>query len=583
MPTKYNTLHYMIAELKAYGIKHIVASPGTQNSTFNTFVQADPDFKCYSVIDERSAVYVAIGIAQELQEPVVITCTEATASRNYMSGMTEAYYREIPIIALTFYNPKIHKYSISPQYSDRSISQSDVKNISVNLPEIKDNNDKIQNLTTINAALSMAKYNRQPVHINCPSAYDYSIKTLPTDIWITKYYYENFAELKSELKNKNFAIFMGEHKKFSKSEEQAISKFAEAYNIPVYCDHTSNYHGSNKILISQYRLLKNSSLHPDLIIDMGSISCVYNKGGVFSKASCWRVIQNFRYGNRHDKNLTKLLIGSIERIFSELCTTQTTSNYYEKIKMEIDKIPNVDLPLSTTLVAQQLAKFIPNNSSLHLAILMAIQNLNFFKVNETVDMCCNVGGFGIDGPVSTAVGQSLAKSNDKVFCFTGDLAFFYDMNILGNRHISNNLRIICVNNNKGFTMRSNSHLENTWGDKLDNLVTAAGHNKNGAKGWVESCGFKYLSAYTKEDLLKQIQDFCQKDYSKPVFFEVFTTTDDEKVGAHLIANCFKSDFIPSKKLSMAEKIFSVRNEHSRGIKHKVIRVLGAKIKLKVKK
>ena len=86
----FSTLHYIIATLKNYDIKHIVASPGTQNSSFNIQVQDDTDFKCYSVVDERSAAYVALGISQEINNPVVITCTGATAARNYISAMTEA-------------------------------------------------------------------------------------------------------------------------------------------------------------------------------------------------------------------------------------------------------------------------------------------------------------------------------------------------------------------------------------------------------------------------------------------------------------------------------------------------------------
>ena len=74
----YNTIHYIIAMLKAYKIKNI--------------------------IDERSAAYVATGLAYETQEPVVITCTGATASRNYLSALTEAYYKNLPIIALTFFD-----------------------------------------------------------------------------------------------------------------------------------------------------------------------------------------------------------------------------------------------------------------------------------------------------------------------------------------------------------------------------------------------------------------------------------------------------------------------------------------------
>ncbi|MBQ7126339.1 hypothetical protein IJO12_04565, partial [bacterium] len=98
------TIYYLISMLKAYGIKNIVASPGMQNSKFNAVVQEDDFFSCYSVVDERSAAYFATGISYETTQSVVITCTGATASRNYLSALTEAYYRKIPIIAITFYN-----------------------------------------------------------------------------------------------------------------------------------------------------------------------------------------------------------------------------------------------------------------------------------------------------------------------------------------------------------------------------------------------------------------------------------------------------------------------------------------------
>lgn len=77
----------------------------------------------FSVVDERSASYVATGLAFEKGEPVVITCTGATASRNYLSAMTEAFYRNIPLIALTFHNPSGNEYNMTPQYLDRSVTQ----------------------------------------------------------------------------------------------------------------------------------------------------------------------------------------------------------------------------------------------------------------------------------------------------------------------------------------------------------------------------------------------------------------------------------------------------------------------------
>ena len=84
----------LVALLKEYGIKNIIASPGATNVSFVASLQYDPYFSIVSAPDERSAAYMACGMAEETGEPVVITCTGATSSRNYMPGLTEAYYRK---------------------------------------------------------------------------------------------------------------------------------------------------------------------------------------------------------------------------------------------------------------------------------------------------------------------------------------------------------------------------------------------------------------------------------------------------------------------------------------------------------
>ena len=91
----------LISLMKQYGIKKVIASPGTVNVPFVASIQQDDFFEVYSCVDERSAAYMACGLAAETCEPVVITCTGATASRNYLPAMTEAYYRKLPVIAVT--------------------------------------------------------------------------------------------------------------------------------------------------------------------------------------------------------------------------------------------------------------------------------------------------------------------------------------------------------------------------------------------------------------------------------------------------------------------------------------------------
>ena len=106
--------------LKAHGIRKVIASPGTQNMSLVLSMQQDPFFEMYSAADERSAAYMACGLSAESGEPVVLSCTGATASRNYVPGLTEAFYRHLPVVAITSTQ---HITSVGhdiPQVIDRS-------------------------------------------------------------------------------------------------------------------------------------------------------------------------------------------------------------------------------------------------------------------------------------------------------------------------------------------------------------------------------------------------------------------------------------------------------------------------------
>ena len=156
--------------------------------------------------------------------------------------------------------------------------------------------------------------------------------------------------------------------------------------------------------------------------------------------------------------------------------------------------------------------------------------MDFFEVDKSVITSSNVGGFGIDGALSTALGQSLADSSRLTFCVLGDLAFFYDMNALGNRHVGNNFRVLLINNGRGVEFRLNQRLEMQWGSDTDEFIAAKGHFGS-ARGWAESMGFIYRSASSIEDFELNIKEFCSEEidyFGGPVVFEVFTKVFDEK-------------------------------------------------------
>lgn len=539
---KYSALHYLIAMLKSYGIRHVVTSPGTQNAAFNLYIQEDGFFEVYSVVDERSAAYVATGIAYQTKEPVVVACTEATASRNYLSAMTEAYYRDLPIVACTFFNPSLNKYSMSPQFVDRSVIQNDVKAVSVELPQIHSMVDRNNCLTFLNKVLVTAKYQNKPVHINCPSLLEINdineIKTLPVDIWGSQYYVDDFSDLKDELSDKKLCIFIGSHKKFSNTTIDAISKFAKGYNCPVICDYTSNYYGENRVLLSQLTRILTDELKPEIVIDLGSISADYTSNKILRGSEIWRVVNDENIKFRHNLPIKKIFNCS-EKYFFETLMEQKIErfNYYGLIRNSVDGFELPQLPYSTPFIAQTLINNIPKNSSLHLGILNSFRCANYFDIDESIDVVSNVGGFGIDGILSTLFGQALVNKKNKCFGLLGDLAFFYDMNILGNRDLPSNLRIILVNNNKGIEFRVGYIGQIADKEKrIDSFVAAGGHYKSGAKQWVESCGFLYFAAKNKVELVELIDDFCNKEYDKPVLIECFTTNEDEEIGLDKLIN-----------------------------------------------
>ena len=73
-------IEILLSLLKQYNIKHLVISPGTRNTPLVHSVENDEFFECYSVVDERSAGFFALGLSETLQVPVCVTCTAATAT-----------------------------------------------------------------------------------------------------------------------------------------------------------------------------------------------------------------------------------------------------------------------------------------------------------------------------------------------------------------------------------------------------------------------------------------------------------------------------------------------------------------------
>ena len=181
----------------------------------------------------------------------------------------------------------------------------------------------------------------------------------------------------------------------------------------------------------------------------------------------------------------------------------------------------------------------PENSVLHLAGSNTARSWNFFTLPKTVECYSNDGAMGIDGQVSSLIGESLASPNRVHIGIVGDLTFFYDMNSLGNKHIGKNFRLMIINNGKGAEFRLYSHPAAAFGDDADKYMAAAGHygNKspNLVRHYVEDLGYEYLSASSKAEYQEKVERFLETDITdKPIVFEIFTDSNDESNAIYMM-------------------------------------------------
>lgn len=524
--------------LKANGIKKIVASPGTTNMPFVVSVQQDSFFKLFSCVDERSAAYMACGMSQESGEPVVITCTEATASRNYMSALTEAYYKKIPILAVTGAHTEDCIGHLYEQIIDRRSIPNDIALLSVKVDSRE--SEWLNNIKLNQAILELTHRGGGPVHINLIArTFETSTEALPVTRIIKRYTVEDELPV---MPTGRIAIFIGAHLPFSERETFLIDRFCQEHDSVVLCNQSSAYNGRYRVeypLISSQKYYQSESLNCNLLLHIGEISTAK----IHAKQT-WRISPD---GEIRDTfhSLSCVFEMKAESFFLKYIKDDSDimkNDYYAVCNNEYESLLGkiTDIKFSNLWIAQYLSSKIPPHSVVHFGILNSFRCWNYFKMDSSISRSCNVGGFGIDGVLSTVIGASLASPDKLCFCVLGDLSFFYDLNSIANRHIGNNLRILMINNGCGEEFRNYGHPGHVLGDFVNPYIAAAGHfgnmSKSLVKNYVEDLGYEYISASTKEEFGQQAETFISCDWTKSIIFEVFTQPDDESDSLEMVFN-----------------------------------------------
>lgn len=562
--TNNTSVQILISLLRKHGIKRAIISPGTTNVEFVAGLQYCGDFELYSSVDERSAAYMACGMAASTNEPVIITCTEATASRDYYPGLTEAYYRKLPVLAVT----GVHRYAevghLQPQIIDRSVSAKDSLVMKVQLPIIKDKEDVWETEIDVNKALLALKHHGGgPVHIDLPCCnddYQFDLTQLPDSRFIGRYCY---GDTLPAIPNGKVAIFIGSHAEFSELETSAIDSFCAQYDSVVFCDHTSGYHGDYGVhagLVSFQQSGFDIFNDIDLLIHLGETTGDGPSMSRFKSVSkVWRISLD---GELRDtfKRLCAVFEMTDLDFFKNYTAGESKDKKTKYLERCIETINSISLnenqlPFSNVYVAVKIASKLPKNSYIHLGVSNTIRAWTLCDFPDSVNSSSNVGCRGIDGIMSAFIGASLVRE-ELCFCVLGDLTFFYDLNSLGNRSIKNNVRILLINNNSGGVMKlEGAPGHRFFGDEeTDKFIAAAGHFGNKSKSLVrnfaEALGFEYITAENKEEFEETYSIFASAEVrEKPIIFEVFTDAADDREAFNIASSIEISSSGKAKQLA----------------------------------
>ncbi len=496
-----DNVNILTSLLVAHGIRHAVVCPGSRNAPIVHNLNECPEIHCWAVTDERSAGFYALGMAQQLQEPVVVCVTSGSALLNVAPAIAEAYYQHLSVIVVSADRPQ----QWIDQQDGQTLPQTDALNHfvrkAVALPEPHHEEERWYCNRLVNEALIVR---HAPVHINVPISeplFDFSVPQLP-------------IERKIELLPSDIPPHVLSH---------IVRSFMQSPRPLLITGQPMNPHWDEAV-----KLVEDDERYvPDLVLYIGG-SIVSKRLKHFLRKARETWIVNER-GEVTDTfmNLTKVIQGDGSVVADQIRFfleqephpfVQQWDDLLEKIRCYADEyVPSY----SQMAAVRVFEKGVPEGC-VHYANSQAIRLANIYAAHP---VCCNRGVNGIEGSLSTAAGASCV-TEEKVFCVIGDLSFFYDQNALWNQHLRGNLRILLLNNGKGGIFNLLKGLEQSAA--RDALVSAQHHTT--AIGICQQNDIVYLSARNMDELQPNINRLLTEPSERPILLEVLTDPiEDERV------------------------------------------------------
>jgi 2-succinyl-5-enolpyruvyl-6-hydroxy-3-cyclohexene-1-carboxylate synthase len=468
------------------GVKYAILSPGSRSAPLALSFIRNKNIRSFIINDERSAAYVALGIAQNTGQPVVLVCTSGTAALNYAPAVAEAYYQKIPLIVFTADRPP----EWIGQGENQTINQAGIYHPNILASKqvhifYNDENAEYDAFRTLNELINKAFFPvKGPVHINVPMRepiYHYNEpneeETIPPNISLILSEPILSSDLQKELladlkKHRKILVIAGTYQP-DLELKLTINELLLKSDIVFIPDITSNMQGINKSIL-QADLLLNISDENDM--DIFQPSLLISFGGPMVSKSLRQFLRTFKPKEHWHINptgeapdtyqaLNKIIQTNPLQFFRFVLDNITSlkdafSNiFYQKWKEENEQaaegiLNTIKEEQNNELFAvSRVLKYLPKDSILQLGNSMPVRLVSTITLksntySDNIRVFSNRGTSGIDGCLSTAVGAALS-TDETVTVILGDQSFFYDRNALWNKNLPSNLKIVMLNNHGG--------------------------------------------------------------------------------------------------------------------------------------
>lgn len=485
------------------GITDVVVSPGSRSAPLTLAVARHPHLRVHVRADERSAGFVALGIAQVSGRAVALICTSGSAVYNLAPAVVEAYFQQVPLLLLTADRPHewLHQQDGQTMYQP-GVFGSHVKR-SYDLPADYTHPDSRWFIErSLNEAIMLSEQlPAGPVHINVPLREPFyplpgesftfgpvrlidtltGEPALPPDTWHRLLDEWDAAE--------TVLIAVGQSAP-NPALETVLANISDEFGVPVVGEIISNLtnKSSDGFITHTDTLLARLTdetaqlLRPGLLITLGNSFLTRNLKTFlrnFPAYRHWHIDPAPDRINDSFQSLTTLIgatpLPFLEKLFADLDYQQFRNgdeaddashaflNRWQTLDQQaarrVDQLlhppgQSASAPLTDWLAVQLVLDALPDHSELHLANSMPVRyaNLCGIRGNRTIAVRANRGVSGIDGCLSTAVGAAMA-TDQLVTVLIGDVAFFYDRNALWSAPVPPNLRIVLLNNDAGHIFR----------------------------------------------------------------------------------------------------------------------------------